>query len=456
MENDNHSKASKFVEMALLNPNAAGIDIGDTIHAVAVPSGRDVESVRTFGAFTCDLMEIVLWLKKCCIETVAMESTGVYWKNLFNMLVQNGIEVYLVNARHTRNISGKKTDESDAAWIQRLHSCGLLNSCFLPDDLTETLRSLVGHRRSMTNDSTRCILRIEKSLELMNLKIHTVISDLTGKTGTAIVEAIIAGERKSENFLSLVDPRIKADLETIRKSLEGNWRTEHLFLIKQSYLMYKFIQQQITLCEQEIETVLQQLAARNNDGVIEKLPAETVSTAEKGKKKKSKNHPVFNTQAYLKKIHGTDVMNIYGISETGALEILAETGTDLSKWATEEKFVSWLNLCPNRKISGGKLISSKVLKKKVNPAAQAFRMSANSLKSSNHWLGDFFRRMRARGGHKYAIVATARKLAIIYYRMVRFKEPFRPLDFDEYRASFASAKIAKLERTLKALKAQAA
>lgn len=456
MEKDNRSKASKFVEMALLNPNAAGIDIGDTIHAVAVPSGRDVESVRTFGAFTCDLMEIVLWLKKCCIDTVAMESTGVYWKNLFNMLVQNGIEVYLVNARHTRNISGKKTDESDAAWIQRLHSCGLLNSCFLPDDLTETLRSLVRHRRSMTNDSTRCILRIEKSLELMNLKIHTVISDLTGKTGTAIVEAIIAGERESENFLSLVDPRIKADLETIRKSLEGNWRTEHLFLIKQSYLMYQFIQQQITLCEQEIETVLQQLVARNNDGVIEKLPVETVSPAGKGKKKKSKNHPVFNTQGYLKKIHGTDVMNIYGISETGALEILAETGTDLSKWATEEKFVSWLNLCPNRKISGGKLISSKVLKKKVNPAAQAFRMSANSLKSSNHWLGDFFRRMRARGGHKYAIVATARKLAIIYYRMVRYKDHFKPLDFDEYRASFASAKIAKLERTLKALKAQVA
>lgn len=456
MEKDNLPNTSKFVEMALINPNAAGIDIGDTIHAVAVPPGRDVESVRTFGAFTCDLMEIVLWLKKCCIETVAMESTGVYWKNLFNMLVQNGFEVYLVNARHTRNITGKKTDESDAAWIQRLHSCGLLNSSYLPDDQTETLRSLVRHRRNLTNDSTRCILRIEKSLELMNLKIHTVISDLTGKTGTAIVEAIIAGERKAENFLPLVDPRIKADPETIRKSLEGNWRTEHLFLIKQSYRMYQFIQQQITLCEQEIEIVLQQLVARNNDGVIENLPVEVAASGKKPKKKKSKNQPMFNTHDYLKNIYGTDVMDIYGISETGALEILAETGTDLSKWPTEEKFVGWLNLCPNRKISGGKLISSKVLKKKVNPAAQAFRMSANSLKSSNHWLGDFFRRMRAKGGHKYAIVATARKLAIIYYRMVRQKQPFIPFDQDEYKEKYRLAKIANLERALKRLMAEAA
>jgi transposase len=384
-----------------------------------------------------------------------MESTGVYWKNLFSMLVQNGFEVYLVNARHTRNVTGRKSDESDAQWIQRLHSCGLLSSSFLPDDKIETLRSLVRHRRNLTNDSTACILRMQKSLELMNVKIHTLISDLTGKTGTAIVEAIIKGERKAENFLPFIDPRIKADHETIRKSLEGNWRQEHLFLLKQSYTMYQFIQQQIVLCEHEIEDVLQQLVAQEQDGVMEQLPSAT-TLSEKISKKKTKNQPVFNTREYLKRIHGVDVLDIYGISEIVALEVLAETGTDLSKWPTEQKYVGWLNLCPNRKISGGKLISSKLLKKKPNLASQAFRMGANSLKASNHWLGDYFRRMRAKGGQKYAIVATARKLAIIYYRMVRYKQSFTPFDYEEYKEKYKQAKIASLERALKRLRSEAA
>lgn len=449
-------KPSQTVAMPLIHPNAAGIDIGDTIHAVAVPAGRDVENVRTFGAFTCDLEAIVAWLKQCGIETVAMESTGIYWKNLFSVLVQNNFEVYLVNARHTRNVTGRKSDESDAQWIQRLHSCGLLNSSFLPDDKLETLRSLVRHRRNLINDSSTCILRMEKSLELMNLKIHTVISDLMGKTGTAIVEAIIGGERKAENFLPLVDGRIKADHGKILKSLEGNWRQEHLFLLSQSYNMYGFIQQQIILCEHEIEKVLQEMVAQQHDGVIEKLPPPVTASGKESKKKKTKNQPVFNGREYFKKIHGVDVLEIYGISETVALEVLAETGTDLSKWATEQKYVSWLNLCPNKKITGGKLISSKLLKKKPNLASQAFRMAANSLKSSNHWLGDYFKRMRRKGGQKYAIVATARKLAIIYYRMVRYKEPFTPFDYDEYKEKYRKTKIASLEKALKKLKAEAA
>lgn len=455
MKKKNFLKSPQVVEMPLIHPNAAGIDIGDTLHAVAVPIGRDTESVRTFGAFTCDLQAIVEWLKKCKVDTVAIESTGVYWKNLFSMLIQSDIEVFLVNARHTRNITGKKTDESDAQWIQRLHSCGLLNSSYLPEDKIESLRTLVRHRRSLSNDSSTYILRMQKSLELMNIKIHTVISDITGKTGTAIIEAIIQGERKAENFLSLVDRRIKADTETIRKSLEGNWRVEHLFLLNQSYTMYKFIQQQIVLCEQEIEGVLQLLAAQHQDGVIEKLSRDD-NQSKKPLKKKTKNQPAFNTAEYLKKIHGTDVIKIYGISETVALEVLGETGTDLSKWGTEDKYVSWLNLCPNKKISGGKVISSKILKKKPNLAAQAFRMAANSLMASNNWLGDYFRRMKSKGGHKYAIVATARKIAIIYYRMVRYKQTFTPFDYQEYQEKFRQTRISNLERALKRLKNEAA
>ncbi|WP_026632867.1 IS110 family transposase, partial [Dyadobacter alkalitolerans] len=386
------------------------------------------------------------------VETVALESTGVYWKNLFNMLVQNGFEVCLVNARHTRNVTGKKTDESDAAWIQRLHSCGLLNSSFLPDDQTETLRTIVRHRRNLTKDSSTCINRMQKSLELMNLKIHTVLNDITGKTGKAIVEAIISGERNAVNFLPLIDKRVKASSDTICKSLQGNWRAEHLFLLKQSYTMYKFIQEQIALCDGEIEGALQLMVAQKHDGIIEKLSVTASSSVNVSKKKTNKSHPAFNTREYLKTIHGTDVIEIYGISSTVALEVLGETGTDLSKWATEEKFVSWLNLCPNRKVSGGKLISSKLLSKKANLASQAFRMSANSLLSSNNWLGDYFRRMRAKGGHKYAIVATARKIAIIYYRMVRYKQAFTPFDYEEYKEKYRQTKIANLERALKRLK----
>jgi len=448
------NRRQKVVRIPLINQDAAGIDVGDTMHAVAVPKGRDKESVKTFGAFTCDLQLIVQWLKQCNIKTVAMESTGIYWKNLYCVLVQNGFEVYLVNAAHPRNVTGRKTDESDAQWIQRLHSCGLLSSSFLPEDKIETLRSLVRHRRSMTEDSTTYILRMQKALEMMNLKIHTVISDITGKTGTAIVEAIIAGERNPIMFLPLVDSRIKADQETICKSLEGNWRQEHLFLLKQNYTLYQFVQQQIILCEQEIETVLQQIAAMQQEGIIEVLPPATTDSAKPSKKKKTKNQPVFNTKAYLSLIHKIDVTQIFGISETSALEILAETGTNLSKFATENHFVSWLNLCPNNKISGGKLLSSNRLKKKPNAAAQAFRMSANSLKLSQH--GDYFRRMRSKGGHKYAIVATARKLAIIYYRMVRFKQPFKPFDFDTYKEKYRTTKIARLEKALLKLKTQAA
>ena len=441
-----NDKQPKGLRLQIVNQNSAGIDIGDMLISVAVPPGRDDVCIKEFGAFTCDLHSIAQWLKKCNIETIAMECTGVYWKNLFTVLTQYHFEVYLVNARHTRNVSGRKTDEKDAQWIQRLHTCGLLNSCFLPDDLTQTLRTLVRQRRSLTQDSTRYVLRMQKSLEMMNIKLHAVISNILGKTGTSIVEAIIAGERKPENFLQFVDGRIKADSETILKSLQANWRSEQLFLLEQSYRMHLSVQHEISLCEQHIELALQSLTAVTNQGVME--PAIS--------KRKTKNQPKFNTREYLQKIHGVDVLDIYGISEIGALEILSETGTHLDKWPTEKHFVSWLNLCPNNKISGGKLISSQMLKKKPNAASQAFRIAANTLQRSDHWLGDYFRRMKAKGGNKYAIVATSRKLAIIYYKMVRYKQPFQPFDNDEYKQKFQRTKIAYLERALARLKGDAA
>jgi transposase len=450
-------QSKNIVEMPLVNCHAAGIDISDTEHVVAVPPGVDEPRVRKFGAMTCDLEAIVTWLKKCLIETVAMESTGVYWKPLFSMLVRNGFEVYLVNSKHVKNVTGRKTDEDDAMWIQKLHSCGLLKSSYLPDDEQDALRTLVRYRRTLVQDSSRFVNRIQKSLELMNIKFHTTIRDITGKTGTAVIEAIIAGERKAENFLPLIGKGIKADHETIRKSLEGNWREEHLFTLKESYEFYKTYQQRIAVFDTQIEKQLQQYEAMRNEGVIEnKANKKSTAASSRTKKKKDKNHPKFDVRSYLERIHGTDVLSIYGLSETSGLEILAETGTDLSKWENNKHFVSWLNLCPNNKISGVKIISSKLMKKKPNAASQAFRHAANAVRKSDHWLGDYFRRMKSKEGNKYAVVATANKIATIYYNLVRYKEAFKPVNLEQYQQKQHQVKIAYYQKKLTELKQRAA
>lgn len=448
------TKDAESVAMPVVNPNAAGIDIGDTIHAVAVPPDREEQSVRIFGTMSQDLEEITLWLKKCKVDSVAMESTGVYWKPVFNYLVHRGFEVYLVNAKETKNISGRKTDMSDAAWIQQMHSLGLLKSSYLPGDQQESLRTLVRHRRLLTRESSRFVLRMEKAMEVMNIKIHTVISDLTGKTGIAIVEAILAGERNPRNFLSLIDPRIKATPETIEKSLEGDWQEDQLFMLAENYECYKFFKERIAKCDKAIESELQKYTAARNEGEI----PTTMEQANKKitRKKKNKNAPPFDIRSYLISILGVDTSAIFGLSEIGALEILAETGTDIKKWPDAKHLISWLNVCPNNKESGGKLKSSKLAKKKSNAASQAFRMAANSLQKSDNWLGDYFRRMKAKGGNKYAIIATANKLATIYYKMVSEKVEFMPVNLQEYREQRNKTKIAYLERKLESLKKQVA
>lgn len=445
------TKDQSIVSLPLVNAHAAGIDIGDTIHAVAVPEDRDEKRVRTFGTMTCDLQLIVEWLQKCKIETVAMESTGVYWKPLFSMLSRAGFEVLLVNARQVRNVTGRKNDEDDAMWIQKLHSCGLLKSCYLPEDEQEALRTLVRFRRALIQDCSRFVLRMQKSLELMNIKIHTIISDITGQTGTAIIEAIISGERKAESFLPFVGKGIKADQDTIVKSLQGNWRDEHLYTLEEAYNFYKYYKQRITANDRQIELTLQQYEAYKNGGEIK---TDTAASKRQNKKRKDKNHPRFDVRGYLERIHGVDVLAIYGLSETGGLEVLAETGTNMSKWENDKHFISWLNLCSNNKISGGKVISTARLKKKPNPAAQAFKSAANAVQKSDHWLGDYFRRMKAKGGNKYAVIATAHKLAGIYYKMVRYKQEFKPVDLTEYHQKYKQAKIAYLQRKLNDLKQQ--
>jgi transposase len=467
MSKKTSKKAEKqnLVSMELVHAHAAGIDISDSEHVVAVPENVCKERVKKFGTMTCDLRLIVLWLKECLIQTVAMESTGVYWKPLFSLLVREGFEVYLVNSKTVKNVSGRKTDEDDAMWIQKLHSCGLLKSSYLPDDQQDALRTLVRFRRTLVQDSSRFVNRMQKSMELMNIKFHTVITDIVGQTGKAVVEAIIGGERNAENFLPLIGKTIKADHETIRKSLEGNWLEEHLFALKQSYEMYKIFQERIGQFDNQIEKQLEQYEAKCNEGVIEIKTSDTNKSEadnsvpgkqKKKKKKKQKNQPRFDVRGFLERIHGVDVLAIYGLSESSGLEILAETGTDLSRWENEAHFRAWLNLCPNNKISGGKIISSRMMKKKPNAASQAFRYAANGLQRSDHWLGDYFRRMKTKGGNKYAVLATASKIATIYYKVVRYKKDFTPLDLAAYQEKHKLAKISYLERTLKRLKEEAA
>lgn len=450
MSNKSNSTSPSSVSMTVVHPDAAGIDVGASMHVVAVREDVDVNPVREFGSFTEDLYKIADWLQSCKVTTVAMESTGVYWQQLFLVLTERGMQVSLINAKHTRNVTGRKTDESDAQWIRKLHSCGLLKSSFLPEDGIATLRNLMRHRSTLVQDSSRYVLRMQKAMELMNIKITGVISDIMGKSGRGIIKAIIEGERKAEHFLQYVDPRIKADKATIKKSLTGNWRPDQLFLLADNYSMYNYVQDRIKGCDDQIEKSLQQLSALLNEGVIEKAPPDEEKNVKK--KKKSKNHPRFNVRAYLKKIYGVDVIAIFGISESTALTILSETSPDLSEWENEKKFVSWLNLCPNNKISGGKLISSKLLKRNPGLASEAFRLAANGLQRSDNWLGDYFRRMKAKGGNKYAIVATARKIAVIFYKMVTEKKEFMPVDTEIYRSQYQQAKIKYLEKQLAKLK----
>jgi transposase len=435
----------RISQLTVINPAVAGIDVSDTEMMTAYPINSEQLEVRAFGCFTCDLHEIAKTLKKYSITSVAMESTGVYWIPLFLLLQDYGFEVCLVNAKQAKNVTGRKDDETDAEWIQKLHSCGLLSASFQPDNMTRTLRSLVRHRKSMEHTCSTYINRMQKALELMNIKLHTIISDIDGKTGLLIIEAILAGERNPETLADLRDGRIKASKEEIVKSLQGHYTSEHLFELRQCYQLYRTHRQMIGECDREIEKQLTEQVASKNDGEITDLS--------RVKRKETKKHKLpFNATAYLKEILGVDVTQVVGISELSTLAILSEVGTDLSKWKTEHHFTSWLGLAPNTKISAGKVLSSRI-KKKKHHAGQAFRMAANGLKNSKSPLGDYYRRIKAKAGPGKAVVATARKLAIIFYKMVTNQEAFNPKAMEDYQEKYKQKKINQLKKRLELLEA---
>jgi len=416
-------------DFQLVHPNAAGIDVASEMHFVAVPAGRDQQPVRKFGSFTQDLHELARWLKKCQIDTVAMESTGIYWIQLYLILEEYGIEVFLVNARHIKNVSGRKSDVQDCQWIQQLHSYGLLRASFQPDLFGRELRTYMRHRKNLTQSYAMQVQLMQKAFEQMNIKLHNVLTDITGKSGVAIIEAILSGARDAKYLASLADSRVKAPMEEIIKSLQGNWRNEHLFELRQAYELYQFFKLKIRECDHQIEHTLQQqdTSSSNQDG-------------DQNRKQRGKNTFDFNATVYLKKILGVDITEIFGISEVSALQIISETGIDMSKWATQKHFVSWLNLAPNNRISGGKQLRSKKIKKK-NKAGQAFLIAASSLLRSNHWLGTFMRRISARHGAPVAIKATARKIALIFYKMIKEQTEFNPLPIETYNQLFKERKL---------------
>lgn len=447
MKKENHldkQSRSKFPQgLPVLNHHAAGIDIGDSKHDIAFFDKEGGFIVKEYSSFTSDLEALVVLLQEAGITTVAMESTGVYWICLFILLEEAGIEPYLVNARHVKNVTGRKKDDTDAIWILKLHSCGLLQKSFQPDFDTRVLRTYVRQRKKLVSICSDSVRRMQKSLELMNIKLHVVISDILGKTGMSIVSAILNGERDSEKLLRLKDGRIKASDEEIKQSLNGIWKDEYLFMLRQNYNGYKFYQSQIQECDAKIESILLEMAGKKQEGDISGLGGI--------KKKPKKNELTFNAQSILKVVIGVDLCEIDGISEISAVELISEIGTDMDKWKSSKHFSAWLNLVPNTKIMGGKVVSSKMQKKK-NYAGQTLRMACCNLSRSNKPIGDFARKMKSRLGKKGGVVATAHKLSRVIYTMIKEKKEFDKSLMNVDQEKWKTKKIAYLEKELARLK----
>lgn len=419
-----HAKSKLDPALHCLQPNAAGVDVGATQIYVSVPPDRDAGSVRCFATFTEDLHAAADWLQYCQIDTVAMESTGVYWIPFFQLLEARGFKVFLVNARHVKNVPGRKTDVEDCQWLQYLHTVGLLRASFRPEQAVCNVRSILRHRDTLVQMASVHIQHMQKSLDQMNVQLHHVISDITGLTGTAIIDAILSGERDPLKLAGLRDGRIKASEQTIAKALVGDYRSEHLFTLRQSLAAYRHYQELIAACDVEIQQYLAQFESRVDT---------TARPLGKPKDlhKPRRNELRFDLRSELYRIFGVDLTQIPGINALTAHTLLAEVGPELSRFATPSAFASWLGLCPDNRISGGKILSvqTRVVK---NRLAMALRMAAQSLHRSQSFLGDYYRRMRAKLGTPKAITAAAHKLARIIFHLLSTRQAYDESIFSQY------------------------
>jgi transposase len=427
--------------LQVCHPHAAGIDIGEAEHWVAVPPGRDPQPVRRFGTFTADLDTLADWLLDCGVTTVAMESTGVYWIPVFELLEARGLQVLLIDPRQAKRAPGRpKTDRLDCQWLQRLHAYGLLAGAFRPDAQVCVLRSYLRHRQMLLTYAAHHIQHMQKALQQMNLKLTQVVSDITGVTGMAILKAILAGERDPQHLAQLRNPHCHHAEDDIAKALQGTWHAEHLFALRQAVALYEFYHQQITQCDQQIKSQLETFA---DHSAGQPLPP-------KARRHKKANEPRFDARTPLYRLAGVDLTIIEGIEEGTALVILSEIGTDMTRWPSVKHFCSWLGLCPQHKISGGKVLS-----RRVRPGAHrvtvALRLAARSLHHSKSALGAFFRRMKTRHGTPKAITATAHKLARLVYSVLTHGTAYVQQGHEAYEAQYRERTVKAMTRHAKTL-----
>ena len=438
-------KSSDGNKLAIVNPDAAGIDIADTEMQVCVPEDRDGENNRRFGSFTKNLNIIVDWHKDCNITTVAMEATGIYYLSLFLKLQDAGIEVLLANPQDVKNLSGRKTDAADAEWLMVLHRYGLLKPCYQPGNTARQIRNLTRQRSNLIRMAEKEVQYMQKAMEQMNIKLSTVISDITGLSGRKIITALLQGQRDTHTLASLAESNCKASREEIALSLEGTWDIDLLFMLRQSLDAYDFFLSLVSDCDVEIEKLLSLYGAKIDTNDVELVRC-------KRKKSRSKNAPKMDIENFAYQLWGVNVFEIPGLKDTAVMHLIGELGHDfVDKFESAEKFSSWCNLAPNNKISGGKILSSKIMKRK-NPVGQIFRTAAAPLARDKGEMGNYYRRIKSKSGALQANVATAHKMAKIFYTMVKTKAAYDASKVGLGERELTEKKIAKLERILTKLK----
>lgn len=433
-------EAHPFSGMSRIHPHAAGVDIGAIEIVACVPGDENTQIVKAFGNYTVDLQALAQWMKSHDIQTVAMESTGVYWIPLFEELERQGFECLLISSRSLRRVSGRKSDITDAQWIQTLHTYGLLEGSFRPQGDLVALRTLLRHRSQLVEHRSPHIQHMQKALLQMNVQLSQAVTDITGLTGQKIVRAILAGERDSQTLAAMREPGCKKSEEEIGKALTGTWREEHLFVLKQSMAMYDFYTEQIRACDDEIERLYGLTRPDWETGDVEPF-------SRRKKNSHSKNLPLHaeEIRQHLKRISGVDLSVVDGFGVSLAQTVIMEVGTDMSKFPDEKHFCSWLGLAPKHEISGGKVLKNNTLKTK-NRAGQAFRMAAQSVKQAECVFGVLYRRLRARLGPSQATVATAHAIARVVYRMLKYKVEYDPLNVNEYQRQYEAQQIKFLKK----------
>jgi transposase len=420
--------------------NAAGIDIGGDEIVIAVPADRDPQPVRVFRTFTPDLHALVAWLLACGIDTVAMESTGVYWLALYELLEQHGIVPHLVNGRHVKNVPGRNSDWNDAQWLQKLHALGLLQTSFRPDAEIAALRTLVRYRAELIAHRAPHILHMQRALQQMNVQLERVLSDIMGTTGQAILRAIVAGERDPVTLPQLRNPGCKSSEEMIARALRGTWKDELLFVLQQALVIYDVYTVQLGQCDRQIEQYLQKMDSRSGD-----VDAPLPDLPPAKRDSRSKNAPSFNARAQYARLLGVDLVAVMGLSSSSVQTIISEIGTDMTRFPSVKHFGAWLGLAPRNEISGGKVLRSRT-QKVANRASQAFRQAAQAVARSDTAIGAYYRTMRARKGPEQATVATAHKIARIVYHLLTYGEAYEEESADAYEQKRQERELRQLTR----------